>query len=148
MNSMRISPGFRTTVLLLAASIVPPLHAEQGLLTFVFGPSSQEAARQSARAAAATARHWLQTTGSVVELRRAGSPDAQRIDAGMGVKELEQAFNDTALAARDADPPSFLISLESAAQAAALQPGARIVVAVLNSPPFSSDGERTLEHLA
>ena len=148
MNSMRISPGFRTTVLLLAASIVPPLHAEQGLLTFVFGPSSQEAARQSARAAAATARHWLQTTGSVVELRRAGSPDAQRIDAGMGVKELEQAFNDTALAARDADPPSFLISLESAAQAAALQPGARIVVAVLNSPPFSNDGERTLEHLA
>src|ERR1039458_262454 len=144
MNSMRISPGFRTTVLLLAASIVPPLHAEQGLLTFVFGPSSQEAARQSARAAAATARHWLQTTGSgvqarragsaaargprpaappapprlslqtagsVVELRRAGSPVAQRIDAGMGVKELEQAFNDTALAARDADPPSFLISL-------------------------------------
>ena len=148
MNSMRISPGFLTTVLLLAASIVPPLHAEQGLLTFVFGPSSQEAARQSARAAAATARHWLQTTGSVVELRRAGSPDAQRIDAGMGVKELEQAFNDTALAARDADPPSFLISLESAAQAAALQPGARIVVAVLNSPPFSNDGERTLEHLA
>src|ERR1019366_4514399 len=29
-----------------------------------------------------------------------------------------------------------------------LQPGARIVVAVLNSPPFSNDGERTLEHLA
>src|ERR1035437_3305245 len=105
MNSMRISPGFRTTVLLLAASIVPPLHAEQGLLTFVFGPSSQEAARQSARAAAATARHWLQTTGSVVEPRRPGSPDAKRIGGGGGVKKLERAFNDRAPPARDADPP-------------------------------------------
>jgi hypothetical protein len=137
----------RKAALLLAVALAPALHAEQGLLTFVFGPSSQEAARQSARAAAATARHWLQTTGNLVELRRAGSPDTQRIDAGMGAKEMEQAFNDTALAARDADPPSFLISLDSAAQAAAQHPGLRIVVAVLNSPPFSSDGERTLEHL-
>src|ERR1022692_4946974 len=147
MNSMRISPGFRTPVLLLPASIVPPLHAEQGLLTFVFGPSSQDAARQSARAAAATARHWLQTGGGIVELRRAGSPDAQRFAMGTAAKDLEQAFSDTAQAARDADPPSFLIGLDAAAQAATAVPGARIVVAVLNSPPFSSDGERSLEHL-
>jgi len=146
MKSMRTTCVW-TTAWLLAASFAPALHAGQGLLTFVFGPSSQEAARQSARAAAATARHWLQTAGGVVELRRAGSPDAQRIEAAMGVKELEQAFNDTALAARDADPPSFLTALDSAAQAAALQPGARIVVATLNSPPFSSDGERELERL-
>ena len=148
MDSMRTSIHVRTTALLLSVSFVTALHAEQGFLSFVFGPSSQEAARQSARAAAATARHWLQTSGSVVELRRAGSPDAQRIEAGMGAKELEQAFSDTALAARDADPPSFLISLDSAAQAATQHPGARIIVAVLNSPPFSSDGERALEHLA
>jgi hypothetical protein len=147
MDSMHTSPHIGGTALLLAVVFAPVLRAEQGFLTFVFGPSSQEAARQSARAAAATARHWLQTDGSVVELRRAGSPDAQRIDAAMGAKELEQAFNDKALGARDADPPSFLISLDSAAQAAALHPGLRIVVAVLNSPPFSSDGERTLEHL-
>jgi hypothetical protein len=148
MDSMRTSIHVRTTALLLAVSFVSALHAEQGFLSFVFGPSSQEAARQSARAAAATARHWLQTSGSVVEIRRAGSPDAQRIEAGMGAKELEQAFSDTALAARDADPPSFLIGLDSAAQAAAQHPGARIIIAVLNSPPFSSDGERALEHLA
>lgn len=134
--------------LFLAASFAPALHAEQGILTFVFGPSSQEAARQSVRAAAATARHWLQTGGGDVELRRAGSPDAQRIAAAMDSKAIEQTFSDTALASRDADPPSFLIALDSAAQAAALHPGARIVVAVLNSPPFSSDAERTLEHLA
>ena len=134
-----------TIAVLLSAS---SLRAEQGILSFVFGPSSQEAARQSARAAAAAARHWLQTSGSVVELRRAGSQDTQLIAAGMGAKELEQAFNDSALAAREADPPSFLITLDAAAQAAALNPGARIVIAVLNSPPFSSDGVRALEHLA
>jgi hypothetical protein len=147
MNSMRISVHIRTGAL-LSIFFVTALHAEQGFLSFVFGPSSQEAARQSSRAAAATARHWLQTSGSVVELRRAGSPDAQRIAAGMGAKELDQAFGDAALAAREADPPSFVISLDAAAQAAAQDPGARIVVAVLNSPPFSSEGERALEHLA
>jgi hypothetical protein len=147
MNPMHTFARLRTAALLLALALAPPLHAEQGLLTFVFGPSSQEAARQSAHAATATARHWLQTDGGAVELRRAGSPDAQSITAGMGAKEMEQAFNDTALAAREADPPSFLITLDAAAQAAALHPGARIVVAVLNSPPFSSDGERMLEHL-
>jgi len=140
--------SIRAAALLLSVFLTTALHAEKGILTFVFGPSSQEAARQSARAAAATARHWLQTPGSVVEVRRAGSPDAQRIDAGMGAKELEQAFSDAAQAARDADPPSFVIALDSAAQAAALDPGARIVVAVLNSPPFSSDAERALDHLA
>jgi hypothetical protein len=134
-------------VLLLSALSLPAVQAEQGFLAFVFGPSSQDAARQSARAAASTARRW-QTAGGIVELRRAGSPDAQRFAAGTAAKDLEQAFSDTAQAARDADPPSFLIGLDAAAQAATAVPGARIVVAVLNSPPFSSDGERTLEHLA
>jgi hypothetical protein len=148
MNPMHTSTRFRTTALLLGLCLAPAIRAEQGILTFVFGPSSQEAARQSAHAAAAATRHWLQTAGATVELRRAGSPDAQHIGAAMGAKEMDQAFNDTALAAREADPPSFLISLESAAQTAALNPGVRIVVAALNSPPFSSDGERALEHLA
>jgi hypothetical protein len=145
---MRVFACLGTAALLLAVSFAPGLHAEEGLLTFVFGPSSQEAARQSAHAAAAAARHWVQTAGGVVEIRRAGSPDAKRIDAALDAKGIEQTFSDMSLAARDADPPSFLIALESAAQAAAVHTGARIVVAVLNSPPFSSDGERTLEHLA
>src|ERR1019366_629587 len=46
-----------------------------------------------------------------------------------------------------ADPSAFLITLDSAAQAAATHSGTRVVVAVLNSPSFSSDGERALEHL-
>src|ERR1700683_3617194 len=148
MNPMHTFARLRTAALLLALALAPSLRAEQGLLTFVFGPSSQEAARQSAHAAASTARHWLQTDGGAVELRRARTPDAPQITAAMSAKEVEQAFNDTAQAARDADPPSFLIALDAAAQAAALHPGVRIVVAVLNSPPFSSDAERTLEHLA
>ncbi len=133
--------------MLLAVPFAPGLYAEDGLLTFVFGPSSQEAARQSAHAAAAAARHWVQTGGGVVEIRRAGNPDIKRIDKVPDAREMELTFIDTALAARDADPSSFLFTLDSAAQAAAMHSGARIVVAVLNSPPFSSDGERALEHL-
>ncbi|MGD0364800.1 MAG: hypothetical protein ABSC93_28315 [Bryobacteraceae bacterium] len=145
---MCTSVSFRIVALLIAAGAAPAIQAEQGLLTFVFGPSSQEAARQSARAAAAAARHWQQTEGGIVQIRRAGSADAQTLAAGMGAKEMEQAFTDAAVAAREVDPPSFLITLDSAAQAAALSAGARIVVAVLNSPPFSSEGEHALEHLA
>ncbi len=144
---MYTSACLRTPVFFLAALIAPGLHAEQGVLTFVFGPSSPDAARQSARAAASTARHWMQTGGNAVELRRGGSPDVQSIEAAKDTKEMEQAFVDAALAARSADPSSFLIALDAAAQAAASHPGTRIVVAVLNSPSFSSDGERTLEHL-
>jgi len=147
MNPMRTSVNIRLSLLLLAVSLAPAFCAEHGSLTFVFGPSSQEAERQAVRAAAATARHWLQTAGNAVEIRRAGSPDTQPITAAMDVKEMEKTIGDLALAARDADPPSFLIALDAAAQAAALRPGARIVAAILNTPPFSSDGERALEHL-
>jgi hypothetical protein len=142
-----LAPALMATGLMAAILAPTAWGDEQRLLTFVFGPSSQEAAKQSARAAAAAAHHWLQTAGSDVEIRRAGSPDVQRLGGAASYKDLEKAFNDAALAAREADPPSFLMSLDSAAQAAALHPGARVVVAVLNSPPFSSEGERALEHL-
>src|ERR1017187_396931 len=144
---MRVSACLGKTVLLSTVFWAPGLHAEQGLLTFVFGPSSPEAAQQSARAAAATARHWVQNAGGVVELRRSGSPDVQRIDAATGAKDVDQAFGDAVQATRAADPSAFLITLDSAAQAAATHSGTRVVVAVLNSPSFSSDGERALEHL-
>ena len=65
----------------------------------------------------------------------------------MPSKDLEQAFLDAALEAREADPNSFLGALDAAVQAAALHPGTRIVVAVLNNPPWSSEADRTLEHL-
>src|ERR1035438_5669651 len=109
---MRVSACLGKTVLLLAVFYAPGLHAEQGLLTFVFGPSSPEAARQSARAGAAAARHWVQTDGGVVELRRSGSPDVQRIDAATGAKDVDQAFGDAVQAARDADPSAFLFTLD------------------------------------
>ena len=138
----------RRAVLLLLVIIAPGFSAEHGLLTFVFGPSSPDAARQSARAASATARQWVKAGGDAVELRRAGSPDVQNIDAGKDSKEMDQTFVEAALAARESDPASFLITLDAAAQAAAVHPGTRVVVAVLNSPSFSTDGERTLENLS
>lgn len=147
MEPMSTSTRFRTMVGLFTVLLAPALCAQQGVLTFVFGPSSQDAAKQGARAAAGTAHHWLQTSGNAVEIRRAGSPDTKRVEMGISAKDLEQAFMDAALAAREADPPSFVIALDGAAQSAALNPGARLVVAVLNSPPFSSEGERSIEHL-
>jgi hypothetical protein len=107
-------------------------------ITFVFGPGFAATARQGAHAAASASRHWFGTTRATVELWRAGSPDAQRIgDPKMNPKEMDEAFADTALLARTADPAAFLTSLDAAAQATALRPGIRLVVAVLNSPPLS-----------
>ncbi len=80
MNSMVTRIG--TMSVFLAALLAPAAVAEQGILAFVFGPSAQEAAKQSARAAASEARHWMQTGGGKVEVRRAGSPDAQEVKAG------------------------------------------------------------------
>jgi len=116
-------------------------------LTFVFGPGFASTARQGARAASMASRHWFSTTLATIELRRTGSLDAQRIEAKMTPKEMDQIFTDAALAARTADPAAFLSSLDAAVQAAALRPGIRVVVAVLNSPPLSSDMESTIKHL-
>lgn len=146
MKSMHAISNLRVSALLWALALAPALQGGQSLLTFVFGPSSQETARQAARSAASTAHRWL-TKGDDVEIRRAGSPDAQRLAPGAGFKDVEQAFTDAALAARDADPVSFLISLDAAAQASALHSGTRILVAVVNTPPLSSDEERTLQRL-
>ena len=65
----------------------------------------------------------------------------------MAAKAFEQSFADMAQQARDTDPQSFLTALDSAVQAAALHPGTRLVVAILNSPPWSTEAERTLDHL-
>lgn len=116
-------------------------------MTFVFGPASPETAKRGAHAAAEAAHHWLQTPGAVIEVRRAGSPDAQNVDPRLDPKELEQAFAEVAAHAREADPAAFLTTLDAAVQAAALHSGTRLLVAVLNSPPWSSDGERTLTNL-
>ena len=96
--------------------------------------------------AAATVRHWPRDRRHRrTEARR--QPRCAAHPSAPGRQELERAFNDTALAARDSDPPSFLTTLDPAAQAAALQPGVRMVVAILNSRPSSSDGKRELDRL-
>jgi len=84
---------------------------------------------------------------ATVELRLPGNLDGRRIGAQMNPKEMEQVFTDAAIAARATDPAAFLSSLDAAIQAAALRPGMRIVVAVLNSPPLSSDMEHTVKNL-
>src|SRR5208337_4416453 len=99
-------------------------------LTFVFGPGFEATARKGAQAAGAVARHWLATSRATVELRRAGSLEGRRIDAKTAPDDMDQMFLDAASEARAADPAAFLTSLDAAMQAAALQPGVRLLVAV------------------
>jgi len=142
---MRVFSRFFGIVLLVCAAGVPAVRAQDYSLTFLFGPGFAGTARQGARAAASASRHWFATTKATVELRRAGSLDGQRIDAQ--TSPLEQPFTEAAIAARSADPAAFLDSLDAAVQATALRPGVRILIAVLNSPPLSSDMELTIKHL-
>ena len=144
---MRVHYRFLGIVLLVYLAGVVTARAEDYSLTFLFGPGFAANARQGALAASAASHHWFGTTNATVEIRRVGSPDPQRVDAKMTTKEMDLAFTDAALAARNADPAAFLTSLDAAVQAAALRPGTRVVVAVLNSPPLSSDMESTIRHL-
>ncbi len=133
--------------LLIGTACALPAHGEERLLSFVFGPASADAARQGARAAAGASRRWLHTPGSGVEIRKAGNPEAASIDLRIPAKSFDQAFFDASQQARDSDPNSFLTALDAAVQAAALHPGSRLVVAILNSPSWSTEAEHTLEHL-
>jgi hypothetical protein len=133
-------------LLLFLASLLPSLCAQERYLGIVFGPATPETARRGAHAAADAARRWLQNPGAVVELRRAGSPDSAQVDSRT-LDGVDQLFADVAARGREADPTAFLTALDAAAQAAAAHSGARLVAAVLNGPPWSSDGERTLATL-
>jgi len=141
--------------LLVSLAGVTAFHAQDTVvhlsgdysLTFVFGPGFAGTARQGARAAAAASRRWFGTTKATIELRRSGSLDGRLIEPKMTQKEMEEAFLEAAIAARATDPVTFLRSLDAAVQATALRPGVKIVIAALNSPPLSSDMERTVEHL-
>jgi hypothetical protein len=112
---------------------------------FLFGPAGAEAARQAARTAAASSRHWLAKPNSTAELRRSGSVDALALYAKTPAKSIEPAFLNAAREARDTDPDTFLSSLDRAAQALATRPGLRILVAMVETPPLSADAEIQLK---
>jgi len=139
---MRISMSAVAFLMSLAAA--PSLCARDGLLLFVFGPGSAETARDDAKAAAKVSRNWLKEPRSGVVVRGAGRQQAVLLSLKMDPTAFDKAFEEAALQARLADPAAFLASMETAAQEAALHPGARILVAVLNSPPLSSDDEKRI----
>jgi hypothetical protein len=145
---MRVCYRLLGIALLVGVAGVTTVRAEDYSLTFVFGPSFEATAKKGAQAAASASRHWFANGKATVELRRAGSLDGQSIEAKTTQDEMEQIFVAAALQARATDPAAFLTSLDAAAQAAALRPGTRLLVAVLNSPPLSSDMEHAVEHLA
>lgn len=117
-----------------AASPAPPRSA-----IFLFGPGGAESTRQAARTAVSVARHWLSQPASSAELARTGSVDTLPLDPKTPAKAMEPAFLDAARAARDTDPDAFLNSLDRAAQSLASRPGLRLLVAIVEQPPLSSD---------
>jgi hypothetical protein len=124
-----------------------PARAEDRSIVFVFGPSGAETARQTARAAAGTARQWLKNPGASAEIRRAGSAEVQTLDAKMPLKQFEQTFLDAARQARESDATGFLSTVDLASQVLSHRPGMRIIVAVLEAPPLSGDAEGTVKQI-
>ena len=123
------------------------LRAEERSLVLLFGPDDAVPARAAAKAAALAAQHWLQTPGSVVQLRSADALDAIAITGKANAKDMERAFIDHALKGGEADFASFLTSLDSSVQSLAQRPGLRLLVLVIKSPPMSNEHENTLEQL-
>ena len=144
---MRVPPRFIGICSLAFWAGIASAGTADYSLTFVFGPGFAATARQGARAAASASRRWFSTTNATVELRRAGTLEGLRIDGKMAPKDMEQVFTQAALAARSADPAAFLDALDAAVQATAQRPGIRVVVAVVNTPPLSTDMEQTIKHL-
>jgi hypothetical protein len=124
-----------------------PARAEDRSIVFVFGPSGAETARQTARAAAGTARQWLKNPGASAEIRRAGSAEVQTLDAKMPLKQFEQTFLDAARQARESDAAGFLSAVDLASQVLSHRPGKRLIVAVLEGPPLSGDAEGTVKQI-
>src|SRR5579871_2434458 len=141
------------SALLVCLSVVPlcglpgpgtPAAGPQRSAVFLFGPAGAESARQAARTAAAVTHRWLSEPDSAAELRRAGSADTLPLDAKATVKTLEPLFLNAARGARDSDPETFINALDRAAQSLAGRPGLRILVAIVEQPPLSSDAEAQL----
>lgn len=95
----------------------------------------------------AVSHHWLSQPGSTAELRLSGSADALPLDAKTPAKTIEPAFLAAAREGRDTDPDTFLNSLDRAAQALAVRPGLRILVAIVETPPLSADAEAQLKQV-
>ena len=148
MRTMFTSTRIRTMVLRLLTVFVAPAFCRAGRPDIRIRSEFAGCRAQSARAAAAAAHHWLQTSGNAVEIRRAGSPDTKRVDVGHWRQGI--GTDVYGRGAGGAGSRSAIVRDRAGLRprrAAALNPGARIVVAVLNSPPFSSEGERAMEHL-
>jgi hypothetical protein len=139
-NNMRITA--------LAGLLLAPLcgySQSARSAVFLFGPAGADAARQAARTAVAVSRHWLSRPGSAAELCRSGSVDPLALDAKTPNKSIEPAFLAAARESRDSDPETFLNSLDRAAQSLAGRPGLRILIAIVETPPLSSDAETQLQ---
>src|SRR5579872_1990760 len=130
----------------LAALAFPVCGAVRSAM-FLFGPAGGEHAREAARSSASAARRWLSGPNSSAEVQFAGSLDGVPLDPKTPSKLFEQAFLDAARQGRDSDPAAFLSSLDAAAQALARRPGLRLLVAVAENPPLSSDGESMLKQI-
>jgi hypothetical protein len=139
--------GRLAIALLFACALAMPSWAAERSAIFLFGPEGAEHARQTAHAAASTARRWLKQPGSTAELRRTGSADIAPLDGNVPAKPLDELFLKAAREGRDSDPAALLTALDSAAQALGRRPGLRLLVAVVENPPLSGEAETALNQI-
>ncbi|MGC9999285.1 MAG: hypothetical protein ABSE21_04235 [Bryobacteraceae bacterium] len=145
--SARKLGGCCAMAMLGCAVLALPARAEERSIVFVFGPSGAETARQTARAAAGTARQWLKNPGASAEIRRAGSTEVQEIDTKWTAKKYDEVFLDAARQARESDAAAFLSAVDLASQVLSHRTGMRLIVAVLEGPPLSGDAEGMVKQI-
>ena len=109
-------------------------RAEDRSLVILFGPNSEESARQTAHSVADVAHDWLKTPGASAELRRAGLNDGQELTKYMESKDLEKNILDAAGVGRQTDLQGFLNALDKASYALARRPGKRVLLLALETP--------------
>ena len=131
--------------LLLSSQLSAAPPATGRAAVFYFGQAGADHARQSAKAAAVAAKRWLKVQGSTTELRRAGAVDARNIVPAASDKEIELTFTSVAREAGESDPAAFAPSLEAAAQALAHTSGIRLLVAIVESPPASTELDNAIQ---
>lgn len=124
--------------ILLSVGMVAPARAEERSLFVLFGSTGEVDGGSAAQAVAASAQHWLRSSGAQLEVRRPGASEGQGLTKAMDIPYLQKAFADAGRASRTVDSLSFLNTLDKSTYALARQPGKRMLLVIVDSGVLAS----------
>jgi hypothetical protein len=113
----------------------------------VLGPAAADTARKSAGGVASASGHVLNRPGSTIEVRSAGSFEPVAFESGAPSKAVAEAVQNATTAAAGATPDVVMTTLDAAAQVLSRRPGSRLLVAIVENQPLSSDAGQSLTQL-